>query len=130
MKKNLDLRGVGLGIGVGLVGMLALTGGFAWLVSNEIVGREQLYLAAAGILLIGSLLGALCCGRGEGRWIRCAIMALGLALGLLALNLTFFDGSLAGLIPGVPVVAAGAAVGALATGSKKGRTKYRKYRHR
>lgn len=130
MKKNLDLRGVWLGIGVGLVTILALTALSAWLVSTEHLPAEQAHIAAAGILAAGSLIGSLCCSRGEGRWLRCGAVALGLCLGLMGLNLTFFDGSLSGLLPGVLVVAGGAGAAALTKGEKRPGGRRRKYRPR
>lgn len=133
MKKNFDFpirdgRRVLLGVGVGLVVMLATAGGIAWLVYRGMLGREHLSIASAVILVLGSLLGALSTGRGEGRLVRCFVVGVGIVLALLLMNLLLFDGNLRGLLPGLLVIAGGAGAAALLGGGSSSR-RHRKYRY-
>lgn len=124
---------VAFGVGVGMLTILAVTGGFAWLIGKELLDREQMGLCAAAVLILGTLMGTLSVGRGEGSGARCAGVGVGLALMLLFLDLLFFDGGLKGLAPGALVIAGTCgAVVLLGIGNRGGRrVKYRgtKYRN-
>ena len=124
-----EWKRVAFGIAVGILTMLAVAGAFAWLVHSEVIGREHLGLASAIVLAMGSLLGAVSAGGGEGRLLRCATVGGGIILFLLVLNLLLFDGALGGLLPGALVIVGSTAAAALITGNRS-RKVGRKYRYR
>lgn len=125
---------VAFGIGVGMLAILTMTGGFAWLIRAELLDREGGGLYAVAILIAATLLGALSTGRGEGNAMRCAGVGIGLTLALLFLDLLFFDGGLKGLLPGILVIGGTCAAALLLRmGNHRGqRIQYRrpKYRNR
>lgn len=129
-----DWRRIAFGIGVGLVVMLAVTGGFAWMMSAQVLGREHEGLASAGTLIISAFLGALCSGRGEGQIVRSAAVGAGMILVMLLLNLLLFDGSLSGVIPSAVVTigasAAAGLIGGVPGNRRSGKYRYSKYRNR
>lgn len=123
-----------LGIGVGFLTMLVMTAASAWLIENEVIGRAHMGLLSVTALVLGGFLGAMCSGRGEGRFIRSASVAAGLIMVLLLVNLALFGGSWAGVLPGAAAVLGSAAAAALIRGEKRGRghgkIRYRKYANR
>lgn len=122
------------GLTVGLIVIVSAAGAGAWLINREILGRENMDVAAAVILVLGGLLGGLSAGRGEGRLGRCAMVAIGLILVLLFLNLLLFEGNLSGLLPGALAVLGSTGASMLIGGEKRSRNRrtrsYRKYRNR
>lgn len=122
------------GMGVGLVSVPVLTGGFAWMIHREILGMEHMDLAAAAVLVVGGVLCGCFSGGGEGRLLRSCAAAGGLILALLVICLGAYDGSLRGLLPGGGAVLGGAAAAALVRGRGVGRRsparRYGKYRNR
>lgn len=118
---------VAFGIGVGVLAVLVMTGGFAWLIEREALDRERMGLCSAATLIFGTLAGALSVGRGEGSAARCTGVGVGMVLMLLLLDLLFFDGRLNGLLPGILVIAGSCAAAMLLHlgGSGGKRVKYR-----
>ena len=138
MKKGINAslpqgwKNVCFGIGTGMLGILTVAASFAFLIEKEILDVAYMNIAASLALLIGSLLGALCSGRGEGRILRVICVGVGQLLLLLLINIIFFGGSLGGLVPGVVVISGGCAAATLirASGSGRKRSHYRRYRNR
>lgn len=131
---NGSWKAVAFGIGVGLVTMLVLAGAFAWMIQREIIGAAHMGLAAVAVLMLGGFLGAVCSGRGEGRFVRSGAVAAGLIMVLLLINLAVYDGSLGGLLPGAAAVIGSAGAAALVlgggSGNRRGKHRYRKYGNR
>lgn len=129
-----DWKRTVFGIGVGFVLMLVLTGAFAWLMDIEVLSRESMGLASAGVLILSAFLGGLCSGRGDGQIVRCLAVGGGMILLILFMNLLLFGGSLKGLIPeAVMIVGSSAAagmVGGIPVRGKRRKYRYAKYRNR
>lgn len=126
---NLDWKRICFGIGLGVLTMIVGAGLIAWLENRQMLDQEHLSFASVAMLVIGGLTGGAGAGRGEGRFVRCAVTAGGIVLILLLLNLICFDGQLGGLLPGILVIGGSSEAFALLTGGAKGRrTKYKPYK--
>lgn len=129
-----DWKRVAFGIGAGILVILAATGGFAWLISREIISREHMEIASAVVLVTGSLVGAFVTGGGDGRPARCVAAGMGIILLLLMINLMFFDGNIRRMIPGAVLVAGSVIAASIMGGNHKGRRRgnyrYPKYSNR
>lgn len=97
MKKDFG-RGL-IGAALGVLTILSAAGAFGWMVLRQLWDIEHMDIMAAGMLILGSGVSALCCGAGEGRGRRTVIAEGGLMVFLGLLNLALFDGAMEGVVP-------------------------------
>lgn len=131
---NIGWKKVLFGSCVGMLVMLAIAAGAAWLMQSEMMEEDASDVVSLMMLLCGGLFGSLSSGTGEGRAVRCMLVAVGLMLALLLINLILCDGTVMGAGPGGLALFAGAGAAALIGGAgKSGRRrkkKYARYRNR
>lgn len=88
-------RGVLLGLGVGSLTMAVLTALGAWMMIRSISGPEWMGYWAAGVLVTAALVGGLAARMGGGP-VDSALVALGLLVVLVGLNLVLNGGEMEG----------------------------------
>ena len=124
-----DWKRIGLGTGVGVVGVISITGLGAWLMERELIGLEWVDYLAALALLASSFAGAKMTGAGRGRWLNPVLAGAGLWVVLAMIHLGCYEGMLAGAGPVALVILGGVGAAVLLGGGnrirKSGRRKYR-----
>lgn len=124
-----DWKRIGLGISVGMVSVIAITGLGAWLMERELVGLEWSNYLAALALLVSSFAGAKMTGAGRGRWLNPVLVGAGLWAVLAMIHLGCYEGVLAGAAP-VALVILGGCGSAVLLGGRNDRHKSRGRRYR
>ena len=130
-KLEWNLRAVGLGIGVGTITMLSMTGLGAWLLERELVGLEWINYLAAMILVVSSFVGAKSAGASADRWLNPTLTGVGLWLVLVLIHLAGFDGGLKGSgSVALGILGGTGASMLLGGGHRRRKAPVRKYRNR
>lgn len=119
--------------GTGLLTMLIMTAGGAWLLEQELIRCENDRYLAAIALVTGAWVGCGVGGRGEGRAKRNLLIGGIQILCLLLINLLRYGGVLSGVLPGsLLIMGISLAAAILRSDKKLGKTRgipRRKYSH-
>ena len=126
-----DWRRIGLGIGVGVITMLAMTGAGAWLLERELVDLEWMNYLAAVILLVSAFAGAKTAGASAEQWMYSALTSLGFWLVLALIHVLGFGGGLKGAgATALAILGGSGAAVLLRRGGKRRSSRSRRYRNR
>ena len=126
-----DWKRIGLGISVGMVSVIAITGLGAWLMERELVGLEWSNYLAALALLVSSFAGAKMTGAGRGRWLNPVLVGAGLWGVLALIHLGCYEEALVGAGPVALAILGGTGAAVLLGGGGRHRkSRGRRYRNR
>lgn len=125
-----EWKRIGLGVGVGIVGLLTMTGLGAWLLEQEIVGLEWINYLAAVILGLSSFAGAKTAGAAPETWLNVLFAGIGMWLLLALIHFLGFGGQLKGMgATALAVLGGGGAAVLLRRGGRRNRRRAPKRRN-
>ncbi len=116
---------------VSTISTMALVGGFAGMLSHEIIGMDWMPYLAVAVILLSSMIGAGAAGN-RGMIVNQVASGFVYWVILLTINALAFGGDLGGLIPTLAAIMGGCAAAVLLFQRGNVRTKHRRrrYHHR